>query len=158
MEIFEGYMKISPAIYFSNDFTILVWAKPKTMVKYFARIIEFGNGYGSDDIFMSYSYYDTMRFFAGVSGSIVESDVVLDFNVWYHLGVVCSQVYIDLFVNGVNVASGTVLTPRNVWMTNNYLGKSSLYPTAEDAWIELDDIRVYNRALQNSEISYEYNN
>src|SRR5665647_2853944 len=55
---FDGvndYVSLPPAVYFSGDFTIECWVYPKSFASW-ARIIDFGNGAGSDNVLLSYTY------------------------------------------------------------------------------------------------------
>ena len=58
-----------------------------------------------------------------------------------------------IYINGQQTAVGEMLRPRNVIRVNNYIGRADVYPHHLDANAVLDDLRIFNRALDLSEIT-----
>lgn len=155
----SGYYKIPSGVYLKGDFSILVWVRPYNR-NFFSRIIEFGNQPINDNIFLAYSCGITgklcmnIRSKTNTSGAISSKDTLI-LNSWQFIAAVYSQNFGYVYINGSLQGSGYSMSPRNTLRSLNYLGKSN-WIQDPDAVADIDDLRIYNRALNNSEILDEY--
>ena len=58
-----------------------------------------------------------------------------------------------IYINGQQTAVGKMHRPRNVIRVNNYIGRPDIYPHESLANSVLDDLRIFNRALDLAEIT-----
>jgi hypothetical protein len=124
-----------------------------------SRIIDFGNGGPSDNIFLalSYSVSDicTKIYNGTVSYSFTcTSSPLIQLNTWYHIANVFSGTTSYIYVNGNLVSSGTQYVPKNVIRNKNYFGKSNWANSNVNA--SFDDLRIYNGALSAEQILNDY--
>jgi len=88
--------------------------------------------------------------FYGVSAAAGTTTIVT--NTWYHVAISYSGTAISLYVNGARegISSGTVASTTGFRISNSF----STYPGAFSGYI--DDFRIYNTALTQSQISALY--
>ena len=133
----------------TNDFTISLWTKITNTASYEHFI-------GTDTT----SYF--MFALNGVSGSIAvgKHNIAwtysvpnnLQNNVWYNLVLSRNNGYISIYVNGAQVGS-TASDTNSYLFTTIYLGA---HPGVNYFSGNLDEIRIYNRSLNSSEIQSLY--
>jgi hypothetical protein len=140
---------------FTSGMTFAAWAYPVSAGS-FARFFDFGNGAGSDNIYLSRSgTTNDLRFrvYNGTTGgNAVTATNVITLNQWQHFAVtIDSAGNVKIYKNGAQVGTGTTLVPLNVTRTNNFIGRSNW---GTDAYYDgaLDDLRIYNRVLSAAEI------
>lgn len=150
-------------VYFPGDFTVIAWIKPYSCQSN-ARFIDFGSGAGIDNILISYSWS------AGVcnpratamNGSYSPSHVVLSqamsANQWSHLAVSLCGSTLSVVLGGTYSGSANGISVRNVQRTSNYFGKSNWGGADPNANAEFDEIKIYSRCLNMTEIAYDRNN
>ena len=66
-----------------------------------------------------------------------------------------------IYVNGIltDTVNTTYSIPiRNLTRSVNWVGRSTWYPENSDPIYDLDDMKLFNEALTNSEILFEMNN
>lgn len=119
------------------------------------RIFDFGE-YTSNYMFLTpKSGNNTLRFtiYDGNTEQQINT-ASLTPGVWTHIAVTISNNVGKIFINGLPVATNTALTltPLNINKKYNYLGKSQ-YPADPLFNGRLDDVRIYNRALSDAEVS-----
>ena len=150
----DGYYQIPPGVYFKGDFTISIWLKINVFLPY-STIIEFFNAPNLDSVtiqsansqlqpqlFISYSY----------SYNSITSPIIFLRGQWTHLVVSLSGTTGSVYLNGMLAAQSNYMSiPRNIKRTSNSIGKdsSSYY---DNLWSDLDDLRIYDRALSQTEI------
>jgi hypothetical protein len=140
---------------FSNGLTIMLWARP-TQVTPWARFIEFStNGPGNNTILFSRGGPSNDLLFdvyTDRSGGRVYTSQTIDLNVWQHLAVTLDHTgHVVLYKNGQPVKTGMTGVPQIAIRNTNYIGKSNWSGDGYYAG-QMDDIRVYNRALTQQEI------
>ena len=152
-----NYAFLPPATYFSGDFTIECWVKP-TAYSNWSRVIDFGNGAGSNNVLFGTSYGGSGKPGFYVGGSQFEANSQIPLNQWSHIAATLSGNTATIYINGV--ASGTSFfpIPANVIRNNNYIGRSNWGwgDPAPDA--SFDDLRIWNVAKTDAEILASMNN
>ncbi len=156
----DDYVSLSPGVFFNGNFTFSGWTYLR-YANYWSRFFDFGNGGASDNIFLALSLdvngvVITEIFNESNSGGWIGSDSPLEWFSWVHLAYTLSGNVVKVYKNGLLWFEGvTNQTPRNVTRQNNYFGKSNW---AADGYANcmIDDIRIYNRTLSQSEITNLY--
>ena len=157
----QGYLEVPSGVYFSGDFTVTAWIYLKSY-KYFSSILEFSNGMNSDNIdllmYESTSYLSAYVY-KGSSSQYFEtssSSIVINLNQWYFVAFVLNSTTGYIYVNGNQIANGTLYVPNNIIRTKNYIGGTSWYLTDYNADAIYDEIKIYNRVLSSSIIKDQY--
>jgi len=159
----SGYLQVPSGVYFSDDFTILVWIKLHSYGKW-QRIIDFGNGDPTglpmDNVFFGMSAETAYLNINTVDGTnkndFDDKTTALKLNEWYHVGYVLQGYTGTIYVNGISVSSGYQNHPNDVTRNNNFIGKS-WYSSDALADATYDELKIYNDALRQSYIVKEYN-
>jgi len=146
----------SPALRITGDLTLAFWKRKTAPNKDWVRIV--GKGNGAQRNFGVWEYPEgenrlKFQMFGQAGGSILELDTPgpVPINTWAHIVVVVSVNSAAFYLNGALVANG---------MRNAEPGTSADPLTFGHAGYhgffsgQLDDIRLYNRALSMSEIVY----
>ena len=127
-----------------------------------ARIFDFGNGPGSDNILLgndpTNNNFLALHVWISAQMYILKTSFAFNQNAWNHVAVTFdpSGTWV-LYINGVLSTSATSMPyPRSVSRSKNYLGRSNW---AADAYFNgnIKDFRIYNRALSRSEVSTLFN-
>ena len=140
---------------FKTGMTISLWAYP-TAVKSWARFVDMGNGPGdynfvfarrstSNDLIMD--IVDS----TGVSRRVMASGVI-ELNKWQLFTVTVDNSGVAfIYKNGNPVATGTLPLPVNIERFNNLIGRSNW---DSDAYYQgsIDDVRIYNYALNSQDV------
>ena len=161
-----GYLNISASDFFgTGKFTIMAWVKVRNYNKW-SRLVDFGlSGLGS---------YDNIgvAFTRGINGipqllmhtnitlslSFTKSMTVLTIGVWQHLTCTFEFPNAYIYVNGSIEMIGSSTGPITTEIRDsNYLGRSWNYPSDTDADADIDDLKIFNRALTQQEILDEMN-
>ena len=153
----KGYLQVPAGIYFSGDFTFSAWIYLRSY-QYWARIFDFGNGSPNENVYLS--IIDTKSKLEGYiwrlsSDSRLDTLPIINLNEWYFIAFVLKYSTGSIYVNGNQVAIGTLLIPINVTRTSNYIGKNNWqgYPNADAIY---DEIKIYQIALTSIQIMNEY--
>ena len=149
----DGYYQLPSGFYFRGDFTISLWLKTNLFVSY-SNILEIGNG--EHYVSIKSNSYSQFQPQLTVSSSYYSSYVTSATNLlrgqWTHLAVTLSGTTGSVYSNGMLVAeSNFIYIPRYINRTSNFIGKdtSNYYG---NIWSDLDDLRIYDRALSQTEI------
>lgn len=154
---FDGtndYVSLPPAVYFNGDFTIECWVYPKSFPNW-ARIIDFGNGAGSNNVLLSYTYGTSGAPGLYVEGSQFQATQTLPLNQWSHVAATLSGNTATIYINGVAAGTSTVPTPVNITRNNCYIGKSNWGDPNPNAIF--DELRIWNTAKTPAEIQASMN-
>ena len=153
----NGYLQIPEGVYFAGDFTICAWVK-LNKARHFARIIEFGNGAYADNVelsvYSSSNYIHMKTWFKTNTKGFLVSGTPLELNRWTHIASVLNGGKAKIYFNGVQVAEGSQYLPRNVSRNINSIGIGN-FPGDESADAYYDEIKIFNRALDEYEINDE---
>jgi hypothetical protein len=153
----KGYIQVPTYVYFSGDFTVTAWINLKSYQSY-SRIFDFGNGPGSDNVFLA--MVDTTSqiggfAFIGSSFSSIQTSSIINLNEWYFISFVLSGTTGYIYLDGNQVVTDTLNVPNNVTRTNNYIGKSN-WATDLNADAIYDEFKIYQGALTSNDILNEY--
>jgi hypothetical protein len=154
----QDWMKL-PAGFksFPKGLTLCAWIKPLRSGSW-ERVLDLGNGQEADNIL--FSRYENGRQFrlsiyqGGSRPDGVHSKECLVNDQWQHIAAVQdAEGDIRLYHDGEVVGKGAHKTPRDVLRKSNLLGRSNW--GGADALFKgfMDDIRVYDRALTEQELT-----
>ena len=141
-----------------SGFTVQAWFNSSNISSSWQRIIDLGNGAGSDNIIVGITGSQLfMATYNGGNGYNLVAGQTLTSNTWYHVSAVFNGTTATLYLNGQQVSSyGSMPQLRNVARANNYWGASNW--SGDPAWQgQQDELRFWNRALTASEIAGNYN-
>ena len=153
-----GYTQVPAGFYFGTpEFTISSWVYPRT-VGNMARLIDFGNGAGFDNIVFTFSDQSAAKpyfqLFRGVSSvAVIDSNSLLANQAWQLLVATFDASQIHVYINGTLSGSCPVSnTLPPVLRTFNYIGKSN-WPSDGFSYSDIDDLRFYNISLSQTQIN-----
>lgn len=141
----QNYAALPPAVYFSGDFTIECWVYVSSYTNW-SRIIDFGNGSGSNNVLFSTSFGTTGYPGFYVGGSQFQSTTQVPLNQWTYLAATLSGTLATIYVNGIASGTYTFPIPANVIRNYNYIGRSNWGwgdPAPEGSF---DDLRIWSVA------------
>src|SRR6185503_1007682 len=140
-----------------SNFTIASWVRLDTSAAW-RRLFDFGTGTTANMFLAPQSGSNTVRFAITTGGGGAEQQIngtsALPTGVWTHVAVTKNGNTGTLYVNGAQVGQNTGLTlsPSSLGnTTQNWIGRSQY---AGDPFLDgqVDDFRIYNRALSASEV------
>jgi len=152
-------LPIGPLLSTLSSSTFAVWADFTNVGNDWQRIFDFGTGTSNYMFLTAYAGNRGVRFAiqtATVGEQIVTAPGPMSTG-WHHVAVVidAASMTLRLYEDGTLVREGpTTLLPKDLATTNqNWLGRSQY---TGDPYLtgELDDFRIYNRALSEAEIRY----
>jgi len=163
-----GWAQVPQGIYFDTpEFTISFWILPQKINGDDARVIDFGNDAYLDNIliklFNTYSNdrKPSLNIYNGTLDlGTVQSDRDLVDLEWQLLTVTFDGVQMVLYINGTKAGKFTLsprFPPQSLIRANNYIGKSN-DPSTGFSSSYLDDLRFYNKCLNQQEIFDLVNN
>lgn len=147
----QNFASLPSAVYFNGNFTIECWVKATAHTNW-SRIIDFGNGGGSNNVLFATSYGNSGMPGLYVEGAQFYASSQITLNQWTHLAATLSGNTATIYIDGVASGTMNVPVPVNVTRNNNYIGKSNWGwgDPAPDA--SFDDLRIWNVAKTQSEI------
>ena len=150
----QSYASIS-GLTLGNTFTVAAWIKFDA-TQIWARVFDFGNGAGSDNIYLARNFTTNDLAFqvfngATAGGLLTASNVIVN-GTWMHVALTLNGSQQSMYVNGVLVASQNVTVDvPTLTRTNNLIGKSNFNDAPFTG--QVDDIVIANSALSASEIA-----
>ena len=165
ISLVNGYYKVPSGVYFyGTEFTIMVWVKVRNHMVW-SRVIDFAN-IRDNAIFFALSgpnlgYPEFQIYSSGAPKFDVQSTIQLQLNTWKHLAFVFLQPNGYIYIDGVSCSSTIVpfiTGPDNVIRTSNFVGRSNWFPNDPDLNADLDELKIFNRALTQQEVANEMNN
>ena len=152
----NGYIDVPDGVYFNgSNFTVSAWVR---MAAYnsWSRLLDFGNGSANNNVLIGLTNGATGRPAAEIyngtitGGQITSPSSTLPINQWALLTYSWSNGTGSISINGNQVIQGLQSAPLNIARTINYIGRSNW---AGDAYANarMDDFRIYNRLLTDSE-------
>jgi len=141
----------------SSELTLAAWMNIKNIVDFNSVIAVHAN---NDDNWGFFVQDSPNRLFFKVeqNGVNVEGDSFnFNFNEWYHfVGVFdtnTSLLYVDGTLPGSSTSSNNIVVPNIT--TGFYIGNQQ-YKTSRDIPADIDDVRIYDKALNSTEVSNLY--
>ncbi len=141
---------------FTNGITIALWAYPVTFGEA-TRFIEFANGAPQDNVYFKIHQtglsYEVVSNTTWWGGNEIHFPSTITPNQWQFVAVTqnYSTKQVKLYNNGNLIGTDDTNSPRNVTRTMNWIG-NSVFPFNPKYGGMMDDIRVYNRVLSQSDI------
>ena len=150
-----GYYRLPSGVYFSGDFTVTVWAYIIGITRWF-RVLETGintSGTITDILCFYYTYDLTLNpgFIIWPSTNYLKSTTTLNLNQWNNVAFTLKGSTASVYVNGVLADQKIHTTPLNVIRNSNFVGGSN-WPVDPLPNVIYDELRIFNRALDASEI------
>ncbi|MBM6992964.1 MAG: RICIN domain-containing protein [Prevotella sp.] len=137
-----------------DEMTVALWVKWTNSTRTWTRIFDFGNG-TNQYLFLTPSNGGNMRFAIKNGGAeqTVDAATKLSANLWHHVAVTIGSGTVTIYVDGQSVGSSTGITikPSDIRPVLNYLGRSQYNADPMFAGA-LDDVRIYNYPLSQTEI------
>ena len=152
----DDYVSLPPAVYFNGNFTIECWVYPRSFGDW-ARVIDFGNGAGSNNVLFAYTYGTSGSPGFYVEGAQFMANQTLALNQWSHIAATLNGTTATIYINGV--AAGTAVfstAPANITRNNCYIGKSN-WGGDPNANAVFDELRIWNTAKTQVEIQNAMN-
>jgi len=156
----NDYLTLPAAVGYAKDMTVATWVNWNGNAGFgdtWQRIFDFGNNTYQYMFLTPKSGSGTLRLafldsINGVSSEQYIDTTVLPTTTWVHLAAVLNGGYATLYVNGRAVGSTAVpvTDPSDFLPTLNYIGKSQWGDPL--FYGRIDDFRVYNHALDGSEV------
>ena len=149
-----------PAVKFftGTSFTVESWVYLKSYASW-SRLMDFGNGSANENVLIALSNLASgvpwFEVYRGAAGGGLSAGQAIPLSTWTHLACVFSYTsgttgIATIYINGNQVATGTINQPNNVARANNYIGKSNWPDAYADA--KIDEFRIWNTALPQSTI------
>lgn len=155
----DGYYKVSPGFYFfGGDFIISVWLR-LIQIRYFSRIIDFGNNINNSVAFSMYEYSLKPQLLLTYDEGFLSliATTSLELGEWYYLTALMENNYAKIYINGIlDVSIYNEQSAQNIYRQTNYIGKSNWYQD-ENAYSDMFDLKIYNKALTETEIIDDMN-
>ncbi|MEY3500556.1 MAG: hypothetical protein RL308_2225 [Bacteroidota bacterium] len=153
----QNYASLPSGTYFSGNFTIECWVKIATYTNW-SRVIDFGNGAGSNNVLLGTSVGTSGKPGFYVGGSQFQANDQIPLNQWTHLAATLSGNTATIYINGVASGTATFPIPANVTRNSNYIGRSNWGWGDPAPNASFDDLRIWNVAKTGAEIQASMNN
>ena len=154
-----GYTQVPSGIYFDTPaFIISAWVYPATS-GWWARLIDFGNGYNLDNVIVSidtgFNQKPCLEFYDSIGWlGLAISSQILTIGQWQLLTTTFDGTYMSVFINSILTVKNPISfnRPINATKTLNFVGKSNTITDGYSASF-IDDLKFYSIALSESEIN-----
>lgn len=154
----NGHIQLPASTYFNGSpFTVTVWANRASNADW-NRCFDFGNGSANNNVLFAFTNGTTGRAAAETYNGTIQGGRIdagtsnaTPLNQWIFFAYTWENGTGRIFVNNNLVASGAQSAPVDIVRTLNYIGRSNW---TQDAYFTgfMDDFRIYNRALNSTEI------
>ncbi|WP_179336660.1 LamG-like jellyroll fold domain-containing protein [Winogradskyella ludwigii] len=158
----------SASLAFTTEFSVQAWIYPRA--NSYSRILTKYSGGGNNQgefVFDTYdgsipTYYANGRglrlAFTGPNGGSVLSPNVLNLNTWNHVVGTFNNGIIKIYVNGVEVNSGTTIYTSIPTSSLDYAIGEDIFVNQNEYFSgQIDELSIWNKALKPSEITSGYN-
>jgi len=149
----NGFCQMPQGVYFTGDFSITMWIKLNKAI-YQMVLLDFGNPNLGNFIRLktTVGYVEIMITEENKESSF-RSDNPLKLNEWFYLAIVLEGNIGKIYLNGNLDKSGKLKSPKKFGILNsNFVGRNSL--NGRNAEASFDELKIFNKALNQSEISY----
>jgi hypothetical protein len=150
----DDFLEI-PTFPFGGPFSISVWVKNHNISAHYARIIDFFNGAGDDNIVLTWigsTGRMKLDIFNVESRTLMETQQVFPENEWVHVAAVVDEGNIGyLYWNGTLIKTGPLEMPWTTQRAFHWLGRSAW---SFDEYYDglMDELIIFDRALSADEI------
>jgi hypothetical protein len=168
------FWKVPAGVYFAGgDFTVTFWAQIYSFQQY-DRLFEFGNAYtstgGSDNVELHLNAASSTtgnNIGIGIvppattgqwgKNTVFPKSVTVPTNVWNHFGVTAASGTVIMYQNGILITNQTgQWVPRSISRTQNFFCKNNQSVNSNFLDGDIDDVKIFSRALSAAEISSDY--
>jgi hypothetical protein len=154
----------SSSLNLTTEATFSAWVKFESKGTTHQKIVDKITDGTSDGYLMDVGSYNpsTLRFIGGTQSGIGYDyiyDGNVDFSIWKHVAITFNSQTVKLYINGV--LENVITTNGSNIQTNNnplIIGASNNFHPNYFTKGSMDEIRIYNRALSDTEILAVYNN
>ena len=153
-----GWTQVPSGFYFNTPtFTISAWIYPQTIGSW-ARLLDFGNGvYSYNVVFAIGSPANIPAFQICISGPSCAlslfSTQALILSKWQFLAVTYDGSDARIYINSIQTGTTAyTYTMPNIIRNSNLIGKSNMGGTNGYSASHIDDLRIYNKSLTQSEL------
>ena len=149
----KSNLKAPSGVYFSGDFTVIAWIYLMSF-QLNSRIIDFGNENFDDNIVLALGAYTgllkaNLNYNSSIGSQLQTGSVISNLYQWYHVAYVLGGTTHSIYVNGVQIVSGTTLyVPSNVNRSINYIGLSND--------VVIGDLKIYQKSLSTAQVLSDY--
>ncbi|NUN69642.1 MAG: T9SS type A sorting domain-containing protein [Bacteroidetes bacterium] len=152
----DDFISLPNGVYFNGNFTVEAWVYEYSYANW-SRLIDFGNGPGSDNIVIPISTGTSgqvsLHVFQGGSSQSIQAPTSIPLEQWTHIACVLNNGTATIYYNGIAVATGAVHAPLNIIRTSNFIGKSNWADALAN--MVADEIRFWNVARTEQQIREE---
>lgn len=150
-----GYINFPSDVYFKADFTVTGWIQIYQNRAY-APFFDFGNGVAFH-LSEGTGYNMYFEIFYQTTKTSCGTKVSFTLNKWDFVAITLQQTIVSIYLNGILVCLNlNIKIPRNIIRTKNFLGYSN-WGSGFYANADFDEIKIFNKSLNSSEIIQEYN-
>ena len=157
----KGYATAPSGVYFdcAVGYTIMTWIK-LIGTGYYPRILDFSNGYMHDSVLLCFtggtsSFMSLTSKIDNTWNPFAPSNAPLTLGVWTHVAATVNSIATNLYINGKLTGTSNGGTCASVCRSLCKIGRSGNYPTQTDLNAVLDELKIFNRVLNQTEISNE---
>ena len=157
----SGYLQAPAGLYFTGDFTVIIWIYLLSYVTN-ARIIDFSNGNYTQGVTLGMAG-TTFVIKGGVYNlptdyttptNLIMTPSMIQLNQWYHVAFSLTDTTGIIYVNGIQQASGTLLSPYFISRKYNYIGNANPAQSFPNAIF--DDLKIYQNSLTSTQVMNDY--
>ena len=154
----SGGFEAPAGIYFKSPFSLTFWVNYQKLATN-ARVLDFGNGEMNDNVAIALQSTGgigiTIKNGTRSSFDWATSNTSLNINKWYHVTFVHQNGKAAVYVNGKKEIEKNLNSPNQVQRTKNYIAKSN-WKSDPVSFVTLSDLKIYNGALTDNEIMFDY--
>ena len=158
----SNYFSAPAGVYFNgSDFSVSGWVRFNRPV-FKQRFLDFessGEGEGGDDghrgSVLFFLADDTMKPIFLINQEYLMASSRVTLNAWHHFAFTLNNLFGRLYVNGTAWTWGRIGRPSLVVRNRNFFGKSNV-PGRNCSNADFDEIKIFGRALSDSEIKNDF--
>jgi len=157
----NGYIDIPDGVWFNGDLTIEAWVYIRNH-KSWSRLIDFGNGTGSDNIYLILSRETSGKpqfaTYNGTNGKGCVASDPIPLKTWTHIAATLQGKTGKIYINGNEVASQTgFYVPKNIERKNNYIAEDNWGIKEPNVDALFSDLRIWDIARNSESIKNDMN-
>ncbi len=157
----NGYLQVPPGLYFTGDFSVVIWIYVLSFVSN-TRIIDFSNGNYTNGVALSMAggsfvikagIYNSPSDYT-ILANWITTPSIIQLNQWYHVVFTLTGITGSIYVNGIQQCTGTLIAPSYISRQYNYIGNANpaqSYPNAI-----YDDLKIYENSLTSAQVLNDY--